>query len=189
MGMVESTLFYTADMVRELIDEERPSPRYETVYGELLVTPVPSVWHQAIAGRLYVALTGYLARESGVGGLAMIAPADISWGRPDVLVQPDVFVIARPPSLRFPWADVTRLLLAAEVVSPSSRSADYFRKRRLYQDRGTALYWVLDPDRGSAELWTPSSDLPRTEAEALRWQPEGAERELVLPLAELFLDH
>src|SRR5207244_5580187 len=86
MGMV-APIYYTADMVRAMPDDGN---RYEVVYGELLVTPAPRPWHQVVVQRLIVALAGYLEREPL--GLVLSSPADISWG-PDVLVQPDVFVV------------------------------------------------------------------------------------------------
>ena len=55
MGMA-APLYHTAEMVRALIDETRHWPRYETVYGELLVTPAPRLWHQEVVARLLVAL-------------------------------------------------------------------------------------------------------------------------------------
>jgi hypothetical protein len=57
------------------------------------VTPAPRYAHQEVVARLLVALRLYLARSAGVGH-AMLSPADISFGLPDVLVQPDVFVLA-----------------------------------------------------------------------------------------------
>ena len=42
MGMV-APVYYTADMVRALPDDGK---RYETVHGELLVTPAPRAWHR-----------------------------------------------------------------------------------------------------------------------------------------------
>src|SRR5437667_5276640 len=53
MGMV-APVYYTADMVRALPDDGN---RYEVVYGELLVSPAPRLWHQEVAQRLLVALT------------------------------------------------------------------------------------------------------------------------------------
>ncbi|HEX6614825.1 MAG TPA: Uma2 family endonuclease [Gemmatimonadales bacterium] len=85
MGMA-APIYYTADMVRAMPDDGN---RYEVVYGELLVTPAPRLWHQALVKRLSFELEDYL-RRSPVGEL-LNAPADISWG-PDVLVHPDVFV-------------------------------------------------------------------------------------------------
>src|SRR5207249_1879753 len=85
MGMV-APVYYTADMVRALPDDGN---RYEVVYGELLVSPAPRLWHQEVVARMCAALDGYL-RDEPVGE-AFTAPADISGSR-QVLVQPDVFV-------------------------------------------------------------------------------------------------
>ena len=75
--------FYTAEMVRALPDDGN---RYETVYGELLVTPAPRARHQEAIARLQFALTAYL-REHRAGHL-FASPADISWSE-GTLVQPD----------------------------------------------------------------------------------------------------
>jgi hypothetical protein len=48
MGMA-APLYYSADMVRALPDD---GSRYETVHGELLVTPAPRAWHQEVLVRL-----------------------------------------------------------------------------------------------------------------------------------------
>ena len=180
-------LYHSAEMVRALIDEGQPSPRYETVHGELLVTPAPRYAHQEVVGRIFVALTLYLARHPAVGH-AMLSPADISFGRPDVLVQPDVFVIAPEEARVHEWAAVTRLLLAVEVLSPSSTRHDRFQKRRLYQEQGVPLYWIVDVEAGAVEVWTPALHFPLMEHEALAWHPAGAAERFVLPLAELFAE-
>jgi Uma2 family endonuclease len=184
MPMASSLPFHTAEMVRALIDESRPAPRYETVYGELLVTPAPALWHQELVGRLYRAIGDYLRRESA--GHVFASPADISWGRPDVLVQPDVFVVAKAEARTLKWSAITHLVLAVEVLSPSSVRADRFTKRKLYQDRGTETYWMVDPDERLVEAWAPDAVFPRTEHETLRWRPKGASTELLLELHDLF---
>ena len=182
MGM-PATPYYTADMVRELTDEDRHWPRYETVYGELLVTPAPRWMHQEVVGRIFFALRAYLDRERA--GHVVMSPADVSWGLPDVLVQPDVFVVPIEQARGFDWRRIRDLLLAVEVLSPSSVRADRFTKRRLYQERGVPLYWLIDADAQVAEVWTPADRFPRVEREALVWVPEGTGAPFVLPLAEL----
>jgi Uma2 family endonuclease len=179
MGMV-APLYYTADMVRALPDDGN---RYEVVHGELLVTPAPRLWHQKVVGRLYTGLALYLQREPV--GEVLHAPADISWGR-DVLVQPDVFVVPREEARSLVWADIRTLLLAAEVLSPSSLRADRFTKRHLYQERSVQTYWVVDGDERVVEVWTPQTELPAIERERLSWHPAGAGRPCTLELAELF---
>jgi len=182
MGMA-APLYHTAEMVRALIDETRHWPRYETVYGELLVTPAPRLWHQEVVARLLVALRTYVARE-GVGH-AFASPSDISWG-PDTLVQPDVFVVPTEEARTLTWSKVTTLHLAIEVLSPSSVRADRFTKRHLYQDVGVPLYWVIDAEHRTAEVWRQVDLFPRTGNECLVWTPNGAADPFEMPLEELF---
>jgi len=49
MGMA-APIYHTADMVRALPDDGN---RYETVHGDLLVTPAPRMWHQIVVDRLH----------------------------------------------------------------------------------------------------------------------------------------
>jgi Uma2 family endonuclease len=179
MGMAAPT-YYTADMVRALPDDGK---RYETVHGELLVTPAPRLLHQEVVMRLAVALRAYTAR-SGVGHV-LASPADISWG-PDTLVQPDVFVVPLEEARTMDWTRLKNLLLAIEVLSPSSSRADRFIKRRLYQEVGVSLYWIVDADAATIETWSPEIAFPRVERERVSWQPAGAAEPFSLALADLF---
>lgn len=178
-GMAAPT-YWTADMVRALPQDGN---RYETVHGELLVTPAPRGGHQVLVTRLATGLANYLDREPV--GTVLVSPADISWGREDVLVQPDVFVVPGRAGLALEWADVRALALAVEILSPSSLRADRFTKRRLYQERAVPTYWVVDADAAQVEVWTPDTELPALERERLVWQPPGAARPFTLSLAEL----
>lgn len=117
-------------------------------------------------------------------GEVLLAPADISWG-PDILVQPDLFVIAKAQAGARDWSEVTKLELVVEVLSPSSARADRFTKRRLYQVEGVATCWMVDADAGRVEVWTPDAAFPRVETERVAWRPAGADAELVIGLAEL----
>ena len=193
MGMpAAGTIYYTADQVRAL-NEANPkhSPRYECVYGELLVSPAPRNMHQLVVSRLLVWLTNYVERVT-LEARVYISPADISWGRDDVTVQPDVFVVpremARASWRENSWTLIRHLLLAIEVLSPSTRHADRFTKRHLYQRQGVPLYWIVDPESQTAEVWTPEAHFPTIERERLVWHPEGAAEPFVCPLAELFAE-
>jgi len=179
MGMA-APLYYTADMVRALPDDGN---RYEVVYGELLVTPAPRPWHQIVVQRLSLALGLYLERERV--GVVLASPADISWGL-DVLVQPDVFVVPHDEVRTLTWSRMRTLLLVAEVSSPSSARSDRFIKRLRYRQAAVPLYWVIDADERSVEVWTPSDDFPRVERERLVWRPAGANQPFTLSLEQLF---
>jgi Uma2 family endonuclease len=179
MGMA-APLYYSAEMVRALPDDGN---RYETVHGELLVTPAPRALHQLVAHRLAAALAAYLEGERV--GQVFQSPADISWA-PDVLVQPDVFVVALDEARTMEWDRMRTLLLALEVLSPSTTRADRFTKRRLYQEAAVATYWAVDLEAREVEEWTPEATCPRVLRDALVWAPTGASQPLTLPLERLF---
>jgi Uma2 family endonuclease len=179
MGMA-APVYYTADMVRALPDDGN---RYETVHGELLVTPAPRALHQLVLGRLWAALWAYLERNPV--GLLLSSPADLSWEL-DVLVQPDLFVVEIEEGRTLEWARMQTLLLAVEVLSPSTARYDRFTKRRLYQEVGVGQYWIVDPEARSVEVSTPRDTFPVTEEARLVWHPAGATAPFVLELAEVF---
>ena len=60
MGM-GTQLYHTAHMVRALPEDGN---RFEEVYGEMLVTPAPTVWHEVVQRRLLVALDQYLGTKA-----------------------------------------------------------------------------------------------------------------------------
>jgi Uma2 family endonuclease len=115
----------------------------------------------------------------------LTSPSDISWGA-DVLVQPDVFVVPTEEARSLVWSRMRTLLLVAEVLSPSSVKGDRFLKRLRYREAGVPLYWVVDGDERSVEVWTPRDDFPASERERLVWQPSGAREPFTLGLEELF---
>lgn len=169
--------YYTAEMVRNLPDDGN---RYETVYGELLVSPSPRPRHQVVGARILAALFSYI--EANPGPLVLYSPADLSFGRDDVLVQPDMYVL-RPEDASFKsWDAVGRLLLAIEILSPSTARHDQFTKRRLYQEIGADEYWVVDADAGLVEVWSPDAHFPHVRSESVSWLAPGAGKPLVLDL-------
>ena len=62
-------------------------------------------------------------------------------------LQPDLLVVRRSDVGE--TNIVAPLLLAVEVLSPSTRSKDLLLKRGLYQDSGVESYWIVDPDEVS----------------------------------------
>ena len=182
MGMpaVQLPDFWTADMVRALPDD---GCRHETVHGELLVSPAPRMWHHIVSDRFADALKEYLRGEPV--GAVVHGLADISWGA-DTLVQPDLFVAPIEELRTLDWANVRGLLLVVEVLSPSTARRDRFAKRRLYQEVGIPLYWIVDADAHQVEVWTPDALFPVLERERLTWHPAGAAAPCSIELAPLF---
>ena len=180
MGMPQTAHFWTPDEVRALPADGR---RYEVIAGELLVTPAPGFPHQEAVLLLVEALREYLRPSKA--GHAAISPADLM-PEPGALVQPDAFVVGlvagrRPRN----WTDIERLLLAIEVLSPSTARADRTVKRRLYQRAGVE-YWIVDLEARLVERWRPGDERPEILTEQVEWLPEPGIVPLMIDLAAFF---
>lgn len=181
MGMSLSHTDWNADMLNDLPDDGN---RYEVIDGELFVTPAPTVIHQFAVGELYALLLPYAKR---VGIDLVFAPAAVRFAdRREV--QPDVFATPRLPDGRRSdrFTDVGILLLAVEVLSPSTIRTDRFRKRTLYQDEGVADYWIVDTMSRTIEHWTPRAVEPEIRSDVIEWQPVSQHASLVIDIAQYF---
>lgn len=158
--------------------------RYEIVDGELLVTPAPSWTHQGAVGELFVILRSY---AQALGSHCLFAPADVPFSRTTV-VEPDLFVVPLRPdgSIPLDFAQAGRLLLAVEVLSPSSARADRHVKRVAYLTNGVPEYWIVDPANRFVERWHPGGDAPEILLESLTWQPREGVPPLVIDLSGYF---
>jgi Uma2 family endonuclease len=172
---------WTLDDLQALEDDGK---RYEIIDGELFVTPSPSWPHQDAAGELYLILSRY-ARSQRIGHVLQ-APADVAFS-PRRIVQPDIFVVPliegqKPRTFEQAGA----LLLAAEVLSPSTARADRVAKRRLYREELVAEYWIIDLDARTIERSTPSESRPELLSDQIEWHPPGAGEPLLIELAAYF---
>jgi len=115
--------------------------RYELLDGTLLVGPAPTRRHQ----RAVLELGAQLRTACPPSMEVLIAPLD--W-RPDhrTSLQPDVLLLA-DRDLESPAED--SMILAVEVLSPSTRRKDAVYKRSKYEDSGVPHYWIVDPDAPS----------------------------------------
>jgi len=115
--------------------------QYELLDGALLVSPAPTRLHQRAVARMFTILTSACPPEYEV----LFAPLD--W-RPDgrTSLQPDIVVLGDRDS-RGVAAD--SLLLAVEVLSPSTHRKDAVFKRSKYEDSGVAGLWIIDPETPS----------------------------------------
>ena len=176
-----SPAFFTAEAVRALPDDGN---RYETVHGELLVTPAPRGFHQRALGRLHLVLGNYLTSH-GVEEL-LLSPADISFDD-DTLVQPDLFVAdCRAYDRSLAWEDIRTLYLVIEILSPSTARADRVTKRRLYQEQRIDEYWIVDTEQRHVEVWTPDAAAPVIERERLVWRHPRIAEACMVDLGRVF---
>ncbi len=134
---------WTVDDLRDLPDD---GLQYELADGMLLVTPSPRPRHQRVLGNLFHLVAAAAPSEMEV----FFAPLDFQPTRQTSL-QPDLLVVRREDVGELNI--VAPLLLAVEVLSPSTRAKDLLLKRGLYEQVGVASYWVVDPDEPSLRAW------------------------------------
>lgn len=178
---------WSAREVRELIDRSPlATPRYELVDGELLVTPSPGAPHQDAAFRLLQALNAYL--EIVPIGYGFMSPLDVDL-ETELIVQPDVLVVpmAEFQRLRREKRPVRELLIAAEILSPSSGRFDRVTKRGPYQ-RHAGEYWIVDLDSRVVERWQPNDERPQILSRELVWHPAVAAEAFRLDLPRYFAE-
>ena len=180
MAMPDLLRRYT---VREVLAFPEDGKRYELIGGELVVSPSPKPRHQVVVGELYGLLREYL-KPLGLVHCLFVGPADISWDEAN-LVQPDLLVVA-PDEVSNDWSTYRHLVLAVEVISPSSRRIDRLEKRRLYQENGVETCWIVDHEAGLVEVWHPDDTRPEIVSDLLAWRALPDSEELRIDLPRLF---
>ena len=125
-----------------LIEADEDGNRYElSPEGVVTITPPPDAEHAGIATDLllWLAAAGWPGRQIlQAVGIRIVLP-DGEGGR-----IPDLTLWAQPP--QGVWPEITHLLLAIEIVSPSSKSMDRDLKVKEYARAGIPRYWVVDRD-------------------------------------------
>ena len=111
--------------------------RYELIDGTLIVTPSPSRAHQHAAASLVRLLINPPAELD-----LLFAPFDIPLAN-DTVLQPDVVVVRSVDDIRH--AGDPELVLAVEVLSPSTRLIDLNLKKARLEQAGIPSCWVVDP--------------------------------------------
>lgn len=177
---------WTVQEVRALRDQPNDGARYELVDGELLVTPSPTGLHQMAVDLLWAALYPYVKAQKL--GLASTAPKDVDL-EPEATTQPDVFVVPPGEIERFLGSQpVQQLVLAAEVLSPSSARDDRVRKRSYFQRNAVSEYWIVDLEARVVERWHREDERPQIIVDTVEWSPAGASAPFVLELAPYFAE-
>lgn len=131
---------WTTDDLDELPEDGR---RRELIDGVLIVPPSPTVRHQSIAARLVVALDDLCPPE-----YVVTQAVDVRVGRKNSY-SPDVLVVTADAAARnASKLRPSEVVLAVEIVSPSSIRMDTFLKPALYAQAGAPYYWRVETDSG-----------------------------------------
>ena len=126
--------------------------RYEAIDGELYVTAAPTLRHQRISRRLFLALHEMLGDPDR--GELFYAPTGVEFPATEEGVQPDLVFVSneRRGILTDRWIRGAPDLVI-EILSPTTAHRDRGVKRKLYERQGVEQYWIADPDSATVEVW------------------------------------
>lgn len=135
---------YTVDEWADL-DPMPDGSRVELIDGVLRVTPAPALAHQRFGDRLCNLMDDTLWKRGrrdlcAVTGISV--PVTGTFG-----FIPDIAVI-RNPGVDVNSVPVSDLVLAVEIVSPSTRKQDRIVKPAAYAGAGVQYYWRVEPSKG-----------------------------------------
>lgn len=172
---------WTVEMLNGLPDD---GCRYEVIDGELFVTPAPALVHQRAIAALFKLIDPFTEE---VGLDTLFAPVAVTFSEQRE-VQPDVLVMPKRADGRRAtrFSDVGRLILAVEVLSPSTHRVDRNEKRRLYRQEGVPEYWIVDTEARVFERWRSDSELPEVLEHTITWQPLQSRDALQIDLTKYF---
>ena len=126
--------------------------RFELIQGELEDMPPPSVYH-AILSRLLDRLIGAYVDQHGLGYMTGEGGHYSLSDEATVLVPDCAFI--RAARLADPTSHQAAPVmpdLAVEVKSPNDSTLQLRRKALLYLERGTAIVWLVYPERRQVEV-------------------------------------
>lgn len=130
----------TAEDLRTLPDDGN---RYEIIGGQLFVSPSPTSRHQVVLTQLTTWLNLHVIQSEL--GRVIVAPMDVHLSVNDV-VQPDLLVVLNEnKEIIRAHGIVGAPDLVVEILSPSTMTADFIRKAKLYALHGVREYWIVDP--------------------------------------------
>ena len=149
---------YTNEDYYALPDDER----WELIEGELFKMESPTKTHQGILLAITLQLDACVEQHAGQCFLYM-APSDVELGElNNTVVQPDLYIHCDPAKeSNRPHHGAPDFAL--EVISPSNRAHDLWRKQDLYRRFGVKEYWIVDPEKKRVVVYDFAADeLPFT---------------------------
>jgi len=132
-----------------LLDEGAP---FQLINYDLVMSPSPLPFHQAISVRLVQMLSNFLDSKNDNGFLAH-APADVKFDDGNVL-QPDILYVSEERKAEIVKDRIEGAPdLVIEILSPSNAYYDLKQKKDVYEKYGVKEYIIVDPIAQDIELY------------------------------------
>jgi Uma2 family endonuclease len=138
--------------------EEMPAgpPYYQVIEGDLVLSPSPNIYHQALVGRIYALLLRFL--ETNPLGEVFVAPLDVFLGEINVF-QPDVIYVSNQRrSILAEHGLEGAPDLAVEVLSRGTARYDKGSKRKVYARTGVKELWLVDAEAKLIHVYQLTKD-------------------------------
>ena len=153
MNALQEDAAYTVEDIYALPEGERA----ELIDGQIYYMAAPGRKHQQLLGAVYRKIADYIDSHGGECEVD-IAPFAVFLNRDSKnYVEPDISVVCDKGKLddRGCFGAPDWII---EIVSPSSRSMDYFKKLFKYRSAGVREYWVVDSERQSVTVYNFEQD-------------------------------
>ena len=153
MNALQEDAAYTVEDIYALPEVERA----ELIDGQIYYMAAPGRKHQQLLGAVYRKIADYIDSHGGECEVD-IAPFAVFLNRDSKnYVEPDISVVCDKGKLddRGCFGAPDWII---EIVSPSSRSMDYFKKLFKYRSAGVREYWVVDSERQSVTVYNFEQD-------------------------------
>ena len=144
---------YTVDDIYALPEGKRA----ELIDGQIYYMAPPNRKHQDIAGELFGTIREYIKSHNG-SCKPYVAPFAVFLNENDKnYVEPDICVICDTNKLNEKGC-VGAPDWIIEIVSPSSRPMDYYKKLFQYRTAGVREYWIVDYERNLVTVYDFQND-------------------------------
>ncbi len=153
MDVLRKEDMYTVEDIYSLPDGERA----ELIDGKIYYMAPPNTKHQMLVSDLHYQIKDYIKRNNGECRV-LLAPFAVFLNENDKnYVEPDISVICDFKKITDKGCNGAPDWII-EIVSPSSRSMDYYKKLFKYHTAGVREYWVVDPDKQIVTIYNFEHD-------------------------------
>lgn len=148
MDALKKEEIYTVEDIYALPEGERA----ELIDGKIYYMAPPSRTHQKISWKLHQTIANYIDGKNGKCEV-YAAPFAVFLNEDDTnYVEPDISVICDLSKLDDKGCHGAPDWII-EIVSPASRSMDYFVKLFKYRTAGVREYWIVDPAKETVAVY------------------------------------
>lgn len=166
----DGSVFPTFESFIDWVDEDTSAEWEE---GEVVFMSPASLKHQLLAGFLHGLIRVFVEHYK----LGIVLSAPFKMKLPGYGAEPDVLVVLNKNESRLRKAHLDGPAdLVIEVISPDSIERDRIKKYNDYESAGVSEYWLIDPERETAEFYQLTEGHYR-----LAETPDGVYHSRVLP--------